>query len=95
MDASVLIASSVSLAGGGLVGVILGHRRGVSADLMSALSARLTEVETELKEQRDWRRAQENRYSILWKYCRGLIDYAYRHRREGSPDIPDIPDDLA
>lgn len=92
--ATIAIAVISALGSGGLVGAVLNHRRGTSSDLLSALSARLTEVETELKEQREWRRAQETRYSVLWKYCRGLIDYAYRHRRDGSPEIPEIPDDL-
>ena len=92
--ATVALALIPALATGGLIGAILTYRRGTSADLIAGLSARLTEVEDELKEHRDWRRAQEARYSVLWRYCRGLIDYAYRHRRDGSPDIPDMPDDL-
>lgn len=89
-----ILAVVAAIAGGGLVGAILAHKRGTRSDFVTALSRRLTEVETELKEQREWRRAQEARYSTLWAYCRQLIDYAYRHRRDGSPALPDMPDDL-
>lgn len=90
-----VIAGVLGTAGlGGVVGAVLTHKRGVSSDLVNALSARLAEVERELSEHRAWRSAQETRYSTLWAYCRVLIDYAYRHRRDGSPDIPDMPAEL-
>jgi len=79
---------------GGIVGAVLAYRRGTRADLMAALSARLSEVEHELSEHRAWRSAQETRYSSLWAYCRQLIDYAYRHKRDDAPPIPDMPAEL-
>lgn len=83
-----------TLATGTLLGVILTHKRESSYGLISALSARLNEVEEDLKEQREWRRAQETRYSVLWAYARRLVDYAYRHRKENSPELPEMPDEL-
>jgi len=82
----VAIAVAVLAAIGGvgaLVGAILTHKRGTAQDV----GARLALVEGRLA-------AMETKYSKLWAYCRQLIDYAYRHRREGSPDLPDMPDDL-
>ncbi|MGV3564218.1 MAG: hypothetical protein ACO1ON_13150 [Nocardioides sp.] len=96
---TLIITAIVSLIGGGTVGVVvtavLQHRRGTRGDLMTAMSARLAEVEADLREQREWRRGQEERYSRLWSYCRSLIDYAYRHSRDGSPAIPDMPEGLS
>lgn len=83
-----------TLAAGGLVGAVLTHRRETSATLTTTLSARLNEVEEDLKEQREWRRDQENRYSLLWAYARQLIDYAYRNRRDDAPELPDMPHGL-
>lgn len=68
--------------------------RETSATLISALSARIAEVEAQLVEQSTWRRTQEAKYSALWAYCRELVDYAYRHRRADSPPLPDMPASL-
>lgn len=89
-----ILAVAGTLATGTLLGVILTHKRESSYGLITALSARLNEVEEDLKEQREWRRAQETRYSILWGHARKLMDYAYKHRKEDSPPVPDLPNDL-
>lgn len=85
------------LGGGGLATIVvalINAKAKSRGDLLLTLSNRLSEVEEDLKEQREWRRGQENRYSSLWAYCRLLIDYAYTHRRPDSPGLPDMPDDL-
>ena len=28
----------------------------------------------------------------LWLWARSLVDYAYRYRREQSPDLPPVPE---
>lgn len=101
MTIPIIVTVIGTLGTGGLIGVVLTHKRESkkqkdtsSYGLITALSARLNEVEEDLKEQREWRRAQETRYSVLWAYARRLIDYAYRHRKEDSPDPPPMPDEL-
>jgi hypothetical protein len=82
------------LLGGGLVGAILTYRRGTRADqqqaksdLVDDLAARLAHVESRLSD-------MEVKYSSLWAYCRRLIDYAFRWRRDDAPDVPDMPKEL-
>lgn len=82
------------LATGGLIGAILTHRRESAAALIAALSARVSEVEADLRDQHKWRRVQEARYTQLYAYARALLDYAYKHRREESPELPPMPPDL-
>lgn len=94
MILAITIATIGALGTGGLIGVVLTHKRESSSGLITALSARLNEVEADLNEQREWRRAHEHRYHRLWLHCRALIDYAYRHRKADSPPIPDMPEDL-
>lgn len=86
----------------GIIAAVLTHRRETASaerdgleKLVTALSARLAQVEADLDEHRAWRREQETRYSTLWAYCRQLIDYAYRHRRDDAPPLPDMPNGLA
>ena len=38
--------------------------------------------------------ALENTNRSLWHYCRRIQDLYYRHRRDGAPDPPDLPDDI-
>lgn len=84
MWVTIVVASLAAIGGvGALVGAVLTHKRGTSQDV----NARLALVEGRLA-------AMETKYSRLWAYCRQLIDYAYRHRKEGSPPLPDMPDDL-
>lgn len=102
MDWTLIAVGAVgTLLGGGLIAALLTHRREVAAqnlsglrEHLSAVSKRLTEVEADLTEQREWRRKQEVRYSRLWAYTRALIDYAYRHRRDDAPPLPDMPEGL-
>lgn len=82
-----VVAGVAALAGGGLVGAILVYKRGTRSDLVDDLAARLAIVEARLAE-------SDSRYSKLWSYTRRLIDYAYRHRRDDAPPLPDMPDDL-
>lgn len=82
-----VIAGIAALAGGGLVGAILVYRRGTKSDLVDDLAARLALVEGRLA-------TSDTRYSKLWGFTRLLIDYAYRNRRDDSPPLPDMPDDL-
>lgn len=83
----VVLAGVVALLSGGLVGAILVYRRGTRSDLVDDLAARLAVVEGRLA-------TSDTRYSKLWSFTRLLIDYAYRHRKDDSPPLPDMPDDL-
>lgn len=99
MDGQTVIAVVGGLVGGGgvvgIVTAVLTHRRESGASLLTALSARLTEVEDELRTLREHARTQDARYSRLWAYTRSLIDYAYRHRRDDAPGLPDMPEGLS
>jgi len=75
----------------GALGVAIG---GIVVAVINARSKNKGDLYQRLATLEQWRTVQENRYSHLWAYCRLLIDYAYKHRRDGSPDLPDMPDDL-
>lgn len=45
---------------------------------------RITEIENSL--------AQADEFSQrLWKYCRHILDMYYKHRKDGAPDPPELP----
>lgn len=72
---------------GTIAGAWITARRQGKSDLVDDLAARLAHVETRLSE-------MEGKYSALWAYCRRLIDYAFRWRRDDAPDVPDMPKEL-
>lgn len=72
-----------AIAGGGLVGAILAHKRGTAQNS----DARLARVEDRLA-------ALESKHARLWVYLRQVIDLYYRWRKDDAPPLPDMPDDL-
>lgn len=82
-----LLGVVAAIAGGGLVGAILAHRRGTKSDLVDDLAARLAHVEGRMSE-------LEGKHNSLWVYCRRLMDYAHRYRRDDAPEVPEMPKEL-
>lgn len=83
-----LVVGLVSALGlGTLGGAWITNRRQTKSDLVDDLAGRLAHVESRLSD-------MEVKYSSLWAYCRRLIDYAFRWRRDDAPDVPDMPKEL-
>lgn len=72
---------------GALVGAVLTHRRQTRSDLTDDLAARLALVEGRLSD-------LETKHNALWVYCRRLLDFAHRWRRDDAPEVPEMPKEL-
>lgn len=61
--------------------------------ILNVQSRRITEMEQKVLKAESQLAAAKNYNRRLWLFCRNLIDLYYRHRRDGSPDPPGLPEE--
>jgi hypothetical protein len=52
---------------------------------------RITEVEDSLEQAKLQVKSTDEFSQRLWKYCRHILDMYYKHRKDGAPDPPELP----
>lgn len=95
---AIVIAVATAIVGtagiGGILGALLTHKRGMKFDMITALSARLTELEQRRIEEAEAAARSEREKHELWTYCRKLLDFIYIHKKPDSPDPPPLPEQI-